>query len=206
MGHKKLRSPRALSAVKLNMLRSAKPGSTGLLVLVLGFFCAFVLWGIIQVWERERDSNRTTTCLSNVTDLAVAALKYANDHGERLPPARDWCDRLRAYLKDPQAFVCPATRNQRCSYAFNANLSGVRLADIPESRRVVFFFESDRGWNAAGGPELLPAQPRHRFGRVDVLVRGNGQSLGTLGWGSRRLIVDTDHWLPQPQAAGKASR
>ena len=119
------------------------------------------------------------------------------------PRPREWCDLLRPYLKDATAFVCPATKNQRCSYAFNANLSGVRLADIPKSRRVVILFESDRGWNAAGGPELLPAQPRHSLER-DVALRGVRQTLAASGW-SRDRLVETDHWLPQARAA-KASR
>ena len=177
-------------------------------VVVLGLLALFAygVWAFVSADLRfDLSRARAATCVSNVAGLARAALKYAQDHGGRLPPAQEWCDLLRPYLKNAHAFVCPAAKNLRCSYAFNANLSGVRLDDIPESRHVVIFFESDRGWNAAGGPELLPAQPRHRFGEADMLVRGNRQGLGTSSSSSRYRLVETDQWQPRPQAAREAT-
>lgn len=192
---------------RLTPLLSAALLMLGVLV-VLAWLDRVFTAGVIK---QEQSRAFVGVCAHNQARLGAAMLTYAENHGGRLPPAQEWCDRLRPYLKlfappdaDPfEAFVCPATRNQRCSYAFNANLSGVRLADIPKSRRVVILFESDRGWNAAGGPELLPAQPRHSLER-DVALRGVRQTLAASGW-SRDRLVETDHWLPQARAA-KASR
>jgi len=174
------------------------------------FACfSLVMWGGVQILTADEEvfksRNLMYACIENQRELAVAALMYADDHGGRLPPAQEWCDLLRPYLKDAHAFVCPAARNLRCSYAFNANLSGVRLDDSPESRHVVIFFESDRGWNAAGGPELLPAQPRHRFGEMDISIVGNRQGLVTSSSSSRYRLVETEQWQPQPQAAREAT-
>jgi len=171
---------------------------------VLGLACVGVVQGFIQDWERERDTRWAGACISNASELALAVLKYADDHGGRLPPARDWCDRVRPYVRDPKAFVCPAARNQRCSYAFNARLSEVHRDSIKEPL-VVFVFESDRGWNAAGGPELLPAKPRHSFGRTDVFTRGDGSLLHT-STNCREVVTGPRSWQPWPQAAGKGSR
>ena len=172
------------------------------LVAVLGLLFAFIIWRESGVWEQERDARWGGDCMAKMLHLVGAAGDYAGDHGGRLPPARDWCDRLRPYLKDAKAFVCPATRNQRCSYAYNARLSGVPLDSIREPHVVVFFFESDRGWNAAGGPELLPAQPRHQGARIDGWAFADGHVKG----GTRDLAKAPEHWQPQPQAAGKGSR
>ena len=173
-----------------------------LVIAAIGLACVFAGMVVTGVFRQQRDLDRGTRCLENVLRLTDAADAYARDHGGRLPPAREWCDRLRPYLKDAKAFVCPATRNQRCSYAFNANLSQVRLASIREPGGVVLFFESDRGWNAAGGPELLPTKPRHRFGSLDGWAFANGDAMG-----SRRAEMKAPEcWQPQPQAAGKAGR
>jgi len=174
-------------------------------LLVLGLLVVFV-FGIrgcmIGSVRQEQSRALAWFCIDNQRDLARAAQMYARDCGGRLPPAQEWCDLLRPYLKDAKAFVCPATRNQRCSYAFNASLSQVRLASIREPGGVVLFFESDRGWNAAGGPELLPAQPRHQGARIDGWAFADGHVKG----GTRDLAKAPEHWQPQPQAAGKGSR
>ena len=166
-----------------------------LVIAAIGLACVFAGMVVTGVFRQQRDLDRGTRCLENVLRLTDAADAYARDHGGRLPPAREWCDRLRPYLKDAKAFVCPATRNQRCSYAFNARLSEAPRASIKESVVVIFFFESDRGWNSAGGPELLPAQPRHSFGRVDAFALGNGRQQH-ISMKYPGHMVEDDCWRP----------
>ena len=147
--------------------------------------------------EEQKLVNDTSVCLDHEQAFGRALFAYATDHGDRYPPARDWCDHLRPYLKDPQAFVCPAAKNQRCSYAFNARLSGLPLLDHPG--RIVVLFESDRGWNAAGGPELLPAEPRHHGNDHWGSATGNSVAVPA---SQRPARSAPEYWIPGAQAAG----
>ncbi len=64
----------------------------------------------------------------------------------------------------------------------NRALQGRRIDEVPAPEDTVLIFESDGGWNAAGGEELLPRVPRHYGfdvygfvnGRVSMVRRGDG--------------------------------
>jgi len=116
-------------------------------------------------------------CLQNVKQLTQAMLLYAEDSGGRLPPVERWCDLTAAYLGDwdsdgrapgaADAFVCPEAVFLECGYACNAGLAGVILTTVTDRARTVTIFESDGAWNATGGVELLPLEPRHGWGQGD---------------------------------------
>jgi len=164
-------------------------------LLIAGFIGLFAHALLVE----QKLVNDTSVCLRRERALLDALFAYARDHRDRYPPARDWCDRLRPYLKDRQAFVCPAAKNQRCSYAFNARLSGLPLLENPG--RIVLLFESDRGWNAAGGPELLPAEPRHHGNDHDHWVSAAGPAKVVRGR-ERAQMSAPEYWIPGAQAAG----
>jgi hypothetical protein len=62
----------------------------------------------------------------------------------------------------------------------------------------VAIFESGASWNAAGGPELLPGEPRH-YGSDDYVFCGGGSA-----WRPRkRLGADSRGypiWATEPEA------
>jgi len=114
---------------------------------------------------------------------------YLYDYDDHLPATTDWCDVLVGpYVGNPDAFVCPAASDLPCGYALNGSLVGASLADVYDPSQTVAIFESDRGWNAAGGEDLLPYEPRHlggyNFGYVD----------GHAGWVSEDAISDRCIW------------
>ena len=124
-------------------------------------------------------------CLSKVKNLTLAVLDYADEHEGRLPAAETWCDDLLPYIRGEEAFLCPAAPDLQCAYAFNAALSGVRAESIPDLVNVVLIFESDGGWNAAGGMELLAEEPRHLGGENYGFVDGHAAWIG-------RRLADAD--------------
>jgi len=170
------------------------PVNKGLAVgLVLAALCAPRLWMIVGYY---RGIEFQEACFDHQRALGYAILAYARDHGQRYPPARDWCDRVRPYLEDDSAFVCLAAKNRRCSYAFNAQLSGLPMASLVDPGQVILLFESDRGWNAAGGRELLVEHPRHG-GEYYICARADGTvALTVMGqpWHLR--------WQPKLKPAG----
>jgi prepilin-type processing-associated H-X9-DG protein len=75
----------------------------------------------------------------------------------------------------PNVFKCPIHPEQRSSYAFNVRLSGNKVSEI--NPRTVLLFESNGGWNTAGGMEQMDLD-RHRSFTVNVVfVDGSVQSV-----------------------------
>jgi len=109
----------------------------------------------IPNFAEERDRRNVMACVSNLHALAIAMGMYTGDHQGRLPPADSWSDAISSYLTSPSTFVCPAAPQLRSGYAFNRALGGARLSDIADPEHTVLLYESDLGWNGAGGPGTL---------------------------------------------------
>jgi len=131
-------------------------------------------------------------------DTLVAAdllQTYAAHHGGRLPPASSWCDALIPYgpegLRGHMSVL-----HQGWPCALNSSLAGVTFHALQDPERTVMIFESDAGWNAAGGPELLPDEPRHfagdHYGFADGHVEWLPRKLLGVTWLGNRV------WAKQP--------
>ncbi|MCH8165765.1 MAG: hypothetical protein IH889_09170 [Planctomycetes bacterium] len=59
----------------------------------------------------------------------------------------------------------------------NRLLDGLRYADVSDPERTVLFYEAQFGSPLAGGPELLPAQPRYQQGYVIMFVDGHVENV-----------------------------
>jgi prepilin-type processing-associated H-X9-DG protein len=80
------------------------------------------------------------------------------------------------YVKNDKAYLCPKGKpGQRSHYAFNARLAGKGMKDVQTLAETVLIFETDGGWNVSGGPELLPAKPRHSNGYVIGFADGHSE-------------------------------
>jgi hypothetical protein len=135
--------------------RGAAPGVFGLLFVALTV-------ALLPVFLRESDSELRTRCLANVKNLAIALSMYADDYGT-FPAADHWSDALVQYVHDRETYRCRYSA-ARCAYAFNAALGRGRAEALESPDAVVAIFESDRGWNAHGGPEVMTDFPRHLGG------------------------------------------
>jgi prepilin-type processing-associated H-X9-DG protein len=135
-----------------------------------------VVWPLgVTLGLKARRAQLTSQCQSSIKSLLAALEMYRQDHNDAFPDSRTWCDALNPYVSGEDAFVCPAARSLRCGYAFNSTLSGLPFSRVTDSSHTIAIFESDAGWNASGGPELLAARPRHsgkdNFGFADGHVK-----------------------------------
>jgi hypothetical protein len=141
---------------------------------------------LLPALARAKLKAQAITCLYNEKQLATAALIYANKHGNQLPHAATWCDDIRPFVTSEKVFKCPsADANGRCDYAFNVKLNGLNESTVNPA--TVMIFESDGGWNANGGPELMIGKSRHErifmVAFADDSVQQLPESqLGTLRW------------------------
>jgi len=70
---------------------------------------------LFPVFAKAREKARQSSCLSNVKQLALAALSYAQDYDELLPASYRpgggeiyWTGNINPYIKNTQIFRCPS--------------------------------------------------------------------------------------------------
>ena len=139
------------------LLKGKGMAITGLVLPAVLIIISPLCWAmLLPALSRARDSAQTTVCMANLKGLSTAMMVYANDYQDRTPTADKWCDLLIQEVDmSPESFICPAAPEGRSNYALNNNFRAMRG---PESARTVAIFESQPGWNQAGGAELLTTE------------------------------------------------
>ena len=95
---------------------------------------------LFPVFAKAREKARQSSCSSNVKQIMVAALQYAQDYDERLcmgcqgaAPSLCWYSQIDPYIKNSQVLVCPSKSGQR-GYGASVNLcpwgAGTAIATI----------------------------------------------------------------------------
>jgi len=150
------------------------------------------------------DSGRLgqAVCVRNLWMLVRHLLMYVADNDNAFPSPDTWCDAVELRLEEtpyfPRQFsVCPQAPQLPCSYAYNSALAGLSPEALADPEHTVVLFESDAGWNAHGGRELLPEQPRH--GEHDNYAFADGSARSY----PRTQALDL-HWRPRLRETGGA--
>ena len=119
----------------------------------------FLIGSILSSVRGRQESEKANMGTYNLRVLGNALIKYVENNKGYLPSADKWCDELMKYDKElTQAdFRHPKPEEWQlkgeCHFAFNSNLSGLRLDDI--SKDTVLIFEADGPWNLNGTSDLL---------------------------------------------------
>jgi hypothetical protein len=138
---------------------------------------SFFIFTIGSALGAAKGMAQQINCVNNLKQLGLAVRIYEGDYGDTFPPADRWCDILLAEQTNAVSWVsnsasdftkvfhCPAfPRKQRCSYAMNWQLAGIKDNGqiAPDT---VLLFESDAGWNAVGGVDKIKS---HHVSGVNV--------------------------------------
>ncbi len=130
---------------------------------------------LFPVFEQAAKKAESTTCLSNLRGLALAAMLYSDDHDDYLPPALMpasppgyaicWDRLLLPYLRNQEMYVCisdpnptpgPAwTYSLRHSYGINLTLTmvgGYQAASLnrhqlSDAGRAILFFDLNQPYS-----------------------------------------------------------
>ncbi len=157
---------------------------SGVFVLMLPLFAAMLLPALAKAKQKAQ----TLQCMNNLKQITLAAHMYADSHGDKFPPAESWCDALQQSGATERTLKCvAAARDSRCDYAINRQVAGMQLNQIRSPMNTVLFFESDGGWNASSGAEMVASPLRHNRttcvgfvdGHVEVVTE---QRLNELRW------------------------
>jgi len=125
---------------------------------------------LIPALVKAKSKAQTVSCVNNLKQLALGVRLYANDNNDQYPPGATWCDAILPQVGSPKPFQCNLNPDQRGAYAFNQKLVGKKETEVDPN--TVMLFEFDGGWNAIGGPELLPSRSPH--GKVVAVAFADG--------------------------------
>jgi prepilin-type N-terminal cleavage/methylation domain-containing protein/prepilin-type processing-associated H-X9-DG protein len=93
-----------------------KRGFTLIELLVVIAIIAILAAILFPVFARAREKARQSACLSNIKQIAMAGLMYAQDFDETFTPSEQHCDPpnyawsqlIEPYLKNEQILICPS--------------------------------------------------------------------------------------------------
>jgi len=161
----------------------------------------FLLFNLLFGWRAGTDAaEHAVKGLCHDRMQLLLRLLILNDRAsEPLEVSVDeWSDWALSCDIESDSLLCPAIRRLDCGYALNMNFGRYLNSAVENPDLTLAIFESDAGWNAVGGPQLLPDEPRHfggdNYGFADGSVRWLPRK--KLGTDSRGNPI----WAKEPDA------
>ena len=125
-------------------------GFTLIELLVVIAIIAILAAILFPVFARAREKARQTSCLSNLKQLALGGLMYAQDYDERWHLYRTyvtgsdmWPYNIEPYLKNTQILRCPSRATQTWGYGVNYNHGCNQLiAEMPQPAEMLAYCDN----------------------------------------------------------------
>jgi prepilin-type N-terminal cleavage/methylation domain-containing protein/prepilin-type processing-associated H-X9-DG protein len=134
-------------------------GFTLIELLVVIAIIAILAAILFPVFARAREKARQTACLSNVKQIGLGLLMYAQDYDEALPFhcngwgwAICWAQAIQPYVKNDQLLKCPSLRGGDVT-DYGYNWMGVELTSLgrmPLPAKLILAGDSANGWLLPG--------------------------------------------------------
>lgn len=141
------------------MHRSAR-GFTLIELLVVIAIIAILAAILFPVFAKAREKARQASCLSNVKQLMIGALSYAQDYDETLPSCWTvgatlyehpyWTEKCQPYIKNTQITLCPSDKATDPGYGLNylyfgvATGNGVALGNVQRPSEILYIADQYR--------------------------------------------------------------
>ncbi len=143
---------------------------------LIGFPITMMVAGALPAITQARSSAKRAACMSNLKQIGLGLMMYAQDHNETFP---DDPELLTPYLGTPSVWGCPARPNpaqdaEHSDYVYLGG--GLRLPEIPKPSRTVIVH--DKPGNHPDGMMCFLFADGHvqavRAASVEEAVRKNG--------------------------------
>ncbi len=150
-----------------------KRGFTLIELLVVIAIIAILAAILFPVFAKAREKARQSSCLSNVKQIGLAFMQYAQDYDERLPagttspavPTLTWWHVIEPYTKNTQVFKCP-------SHAAALSTSTTYSYSVPFNN---LFWDSGAGTGPRGAKLGAIEYPG------EALLLGDGETIAGAG-------------------------
>ena len=134
----------------------------------VGIFGVAILSAMLfPVLQKVRGNARLASCESNVKQIELALIVYAQDHNNKFPTG-DYKAAVMPYTKTGALFRCPADGPGGESYSLNRNLQGVSLDKLSDPSNTVALYE--------GTNQTLDFRHEHSGGNVAVVGFADGRT------------------------------
>lgn len=156
---------------------------------LLGLWVFVMSHALRDMGKADGGQKVTELCMKRLRQVAQAQFLYTADYDDQLPPAEQWVTASWTYgsEKNPtevneSIFRCPTISMRRedgFGYAFNLDLDGKSLAEIPDRAGTPLVFDSQETFlNAAGSPDSSYPSPegRHDGGTRTNIVNADGRT------------------------------
>ena len=122
-----------------------------------------------------RQSAARAVSQSNLKQMALGILQYAQDNNEAMPDASKWVDEILPYVKTLSVFHDPsAPAGKVWGYAYNRTLNRRSLSALDAPASTVLLFESTAGVkNASDTGQSVPRPGRHLGGTDYAFADGH---------------------------------
>ena len=126
----------------------ARGGFTLIELLVVIAIIAILAAILFPVFARARENARRASCQSNMKQLGLGMLQYAQDYDEKYSDATvGWGGAIFPYVKSTQVYVCPSDSSSaampRMSYGENYNIGlAPGLSSFTSSAKTVMMYEA----------------------------------------------------------------
>jgi prepilin-type N-terminal cleavage/methylation domain-containing protein/prepilin-type processing-associated H-X9-DG protein len=148
--------PTSLRHTRVRLTR----GFTLIELLVVIAIIAILAAILFPVFARARENARKASCMSNLKQIGLGYLQYAQDYDERQLPVRAggnpsphfaWHEIIQPYVKSTQLLRCPSSTATALSYTYNlasGKNGGESMAAITLPAQAVIYADA-RGTNDA---------------------------------------------------------
>jgi len=168
-------------------------------LLLLGGLAAAIMY---PVFGSARLAAQSTACRSNLKQVAVGMMMYAQDYDEQLPPSGIWQDGVLPYIKNTQVFVCPSRRHLVAGYAYNALLDRRKMKEILAPAGTPMVFESFLG--VPNGADRLESFVTTHSGRGNIAYAdGHVTAVSAAPPASSGLALDKPKKAKKPAKRGR---
>ncbi len=158
-------------------------GCLGLL-LAVGAVLAAIMF---PVFARAREKAQQTSCLSNLKQIGLGQLMYAQDWDEHIVAAPVWPERLDPYTKNSQIYLCPSDdrtgpptfQGNPVSYTMSGACGGVDLNLITSPAGVPLTYDGTQIFGGVGDVDF-----RHNMGANVNYVDGHAKWVSDSAWNS----------------------
>ena len=170
-------------------------GFTLIELLVVIAIIAILAAILFPVFAKAREKARQSSCLSNVKQIGLGIMQYAQDWDEMLPGYTmggvPYYDAISPYIKNSQILRCPSNRTLDCAYGYNSTFcNNTSLAQVELPAETLWGLDVDNSDFACSKDSTYPPSARHNGGANVGFLDGHAKwhSAAELGTGSCALF------------------